>query len=49
MNKIEKTNKFLMQMNKAKPIMSRSLIKHRVYLNLQKYKFCKNENIESCC
>jgi hypothetical protein len=33
-----------MQMSKARPTMSGSLIKHKVYLNLQKYKFCKNVN-----
>jgi hypothetical protein len=36
-----------MRMNKARPIMSGSLIKHRAYLDVQKYKFCNNINI--CC
>jgi hypothetical protein len=41
---LEKSNKFLMQTKKTRPTISGSLIKHRAYLNLQKYKFCKNVN-----
>ena len=35
-----------MQMNKTRPTMSGSLIKHRAYLNVQKYKIqsVNNEN-----
>jgi len=33
-----------MWMNKARPTILGSLIKHRAYLNLQKYNFFKNAN-----